>query len=624
MLIVDSISKSYGKQIVINNFSYEFPNKGLITLFGRSGCGKTTLLNIIAGTISFDEGRISYNGVSYKKNFLIKDIAYITQDASFIDFLTVKENLELSSTDNNLIISILKKINIFDKINDYPSTLSGGEKQRFSIARALLMKKSIILLDEPTSALDKESTYKVFDLLKELSKEILIICSSHDKNVLLYSDDIIDFSKLYKYKQTCSKKDTHISYSNKTAICEKKRKLYPYFNLWYRRNNNQRKTNIALVFIILLSVMAISLCDTPNNKYLNNIENTYHINQFKYTTTKVSDTVLEKISKDKSVKEITLSYAASVPISVDYETSTIIGDYNLTVDTLPYKYDAFPFVDNIIYGSYFTGENQVILSFEKAKEFGNPKDLIGKNINLQLYDKDCTLKVIGVFDRFNEFQRQYFKASGISINDSGNIFINSKLTSNYINNTDFFMYGQRTYIIYCNSFKDMCEVFSRYYISSENIRFTFADIDGSIKNLFDIMFYVIFPFVVMTIFITILFYYQSQKIVFAYNKHIFSEFIYLGYRINEIRNAIVLKNFLELTKRFIISTFVAIPIMIVINKINSIFCIVPFKIFSFNYILFIILYILVCIAGIIMAYYNLYVIKKSGWYNVLISNRDII
>lgn len=621
MIKMTGITKSYGNRILFNAFSYTFPKSGFVLLFGKSGCGKTTLLNILAGTVEYEDGSICYKNNTYKKVFSSSSTAYITQDASFINFLTVKENLELASTDDELIKKLLVKFNIIDKINNFPDTLSGGEKQRLSIIRALVMKKNVLLLDEPTSALDEANSINLFEIIKMVSKEILVVCSSHDKKALDYADNVIYFSNLESYKT-----NEQILESSTDEKCEmlSKRKLQPYFNLWYKRNSVHRKSSVVFLIILLISIMAISLCDTPRKKYEDNVEHTYHINQFKYITQTLDDKTLNHIRENKYVNEVVLSYAGSVPVEVNYETSQIISDYDLTADTLPFEKQSFPLVDKIKYGSYFTDKNQVILSFDKANRIGEPEELIGKTMTLELYNKKIDLKIIGIFDKFNEFEKQYFRASNITINESGNYFINSKLTEEFEKDENFFMYGKREYIVYCTSFQRMDEVYNNYHTENNKDSFVYADIDGSIKNLFEALFYIVFPFVAMIIIVTSLFYYQSQKITFAYSRSIFSEFMFLGYTGKDIKKCLVLGNLKDITKIFLIAMLLSIPLISLCNMLNSVLYIIPFQIFSFNVLLTAVLYSIVCVVSVSMALYNINVIRRSGWYNISIKQRDII
>lgn len=204
-------SKSGESFKALDNFSYSFLNRGLVGIYGDSGCGKTTLLNLIGGIDTLTSGDILIDNKSLTKfknkeldAYRNQEIGFIFQDDNLIDNLNVFENVSLALSlrkINNkrrkeLVSESLKEVGILDKEKKYPSELSGGEKQRVTIARALIKKPRIILADEPTGSLDKENSFEIMKILKELSKKYLVIVVSHDENLLNeFSDEIIKIAK---------------------------------------------------------------------------------------------------------------------------------------------------------------------------------------------------------------------------------------------------------------------------------------------------------------------------------------------------------------------------------------------------------------------------------------------
>lgn len=246
MLKIEGLVKKYSKRVILNSFNYEFYDTGFYILKGRSGSGKTTLLNIIANQIKYDEGNITYP--ESVKN-IYKDITYITQDSCLFNELTFEKNIELinelqsNSLNQELIDNILTKLNIESLKGSLVSTLSKGEKQRLSIAIALMNDSKIILADEITSALDKENKDIIINLLNELSKDRLVILSTHDDTIInSFNYRIIDFNNLkeYQYKPNALNKETrkdkkyHLNLSTRINISlnilhkQKLRKLYSY------------------------------------------------------------------------------------------------------------------------------------------------------------------------------------------------------------------------------------------------------------------------------------------------------------------------------------------------------------------------------------------------------------
>lgn len=168
---------------ILENINLNIEEHTISIILGSSGSGKTTLLNIIDGIESVTSGSIS------KKENL--KVGYVTQYANYIDELTVEQNLMLSIYNQKEKASIKDLCELFDCIyllRKKPSNLSGGEKQRINIVRALLMKPELIILDEPTASLDHDNKFKVVSFLQTIFDEgnITFIIVSHDQEVVDY------------------------------------------------------------------------------------------------------------------------------------------------------------------------------------------------------------------------------------------------------------------------------------------------------------------------------------------------------------------------------------------------------------------------------------------------------
>lgn len=198
MLTCNNISFEYNKA-----FKIEFPNINLeneshALIIGKSGCGKTTLLHLLAGLIKPKTGSIVLNNTNLNElkgtaldRFRGQEIGIVFQTPHFIDSLSVKENLFLAQTlagnkkDLKKIEELLTELDVLEKINAKTKELSQGQKQRVSIARALINSPELILADEPTSALDDENCTAVINLLKNQaakSKATLLVVT-HDNRL---------------------------------------------------------------------------------------------------------------------------------------------------------------------------------------------------------------------------------------------------------------------------------------------------------------------------------------------------------------------------------------------------------------------------------------------------------
>jgi len=203
---IKNLTASYKNQQIYDNVSVDFNQVGMTFIKGDSGCGKTTLLNILYGLKSF-EGEYIVEGEV--KEFIRNNISYIFQDFKVDPLLTVYENIVLQlqvkdiEVDESLINEFLKKFDMFNNKHKLTKVLSGGERQRLAIIRALVTKPSILLCDEPTGNLDEDTSLGIFDILKEISKEKLIIVVSHSEKLIdTYSDVTYEIQekKLIKIK----------------------------------------------------------------------------------------------------------------------------------------------------------------------------------------------------------------------------------------------------------------------------------------------------------------------------------------------------------------------------------------------------------------------------------------
>ena len=182
--------------------SFSFPDINLgkdenLLIIGSSGIGKTTLLHLLAGLLESNSGSINLYGQDISKltqhqidKFRGQNIGIVFQKPHFVNSLTVKENLQLAQylgnkKDQNRIVDILSSLDILDKENKKPKKLSQGEKQRASIAMAIVNSPKLILADEPTSSLDDENCDRVIKLLKKQASEFKaqLIVITHDNRL---------------------------------------------------------------------------------------------------------------------------------------------------------------------------------------------------------------------------------------------------------------------------------------------------------------------------------------------------------------------------------------------------------------------------------------------------------
>ncbi len=211
MLEVKNLKKIYKTKNdvvtdALDGVSIQFPEKGLVFLLGKSGSGKSTLLNVCGGLDAPTEGEIIVKGRS-SKDFTQSDfdsyrntfVGFIFQEYNILDEFTVEDNIALAlelqgkPKDKEAINKLLCDVDLEGFAKRKPNTLSGGQKQRIAIARALIKSPEIIMADEPTGALDSATGKQVFETLKKLSRDKLIVVVSHDRDFAEeYGDRIIE------------------------------------------------------------------------------------------------------------------------------------------------------------------------------------------------------------------------------------------------------------------------------------------------------------------------------------------------------------------------------------------------------------------------------------------------
>ena len=199
-----NVSFKYKQNIVLENISFIANPNQITVIIGKTGAGKTTILNLIMKRYKIEHGNILIDNLDiykYQQNTYNNNISVVNQN-TFIFNMSISDNLSLVNPNRKKQIDICKKVGIHDFIISLPkgyntilkenaTSISGGQKQLLSLARALLSETKIILLDEITSALDSNTTNQIIKLLKELKKNHTLLLITHNKEVMKIADKII-------------------------------------------------------------------------------------------------------------------------------------------------------------------------------------------------------------------------------------------------------------------------------------------------------------------------------------------------------------------------------------------------------------------------------------------------
>lgn len=274
MITIKNLTKKYGSRIILNNVNLSLPRNGLFLLYGSSGSGKTTLLNAIGGierdyhgSIEIKNTCISRLNDEQMRIFRIQNIGYVFQNFNLLNLETVYENIALPldsiSSQNKRIKrrrvgDIMNMLDIRQLSNKNINKLSGGEKQRVSIARAIINSPSILLCDEPTGALDEKNSLNVYQILKKLSSSILVIIASHDPSakkfanlILKIKDGVIDSEEIIHNEQV---------FESKKIIGNRFRKQKPEMPIKFHFHHAlQRMKSKKFRTLITNSILSLSL-----------------------------------------------------------------------------------------------------------------------------------------------------------------------------------------------------------------------------------------------------------------------------------------------------------------------------------------------------------------------------
>ena len=516
MLELKNICKSYNKdgnhQVVLKNINLKLPSCGIISIVGKSGSGKTTLLNIIGSLDKSDFGEILVDNKNIRNftedeldSYRNKYIGFIFQSYNLIEHRTVIDNVKLKlvlsmqdeSKANLLAEDSLKKVGLYDYKDKLPCNLSGGEKQRVAISRVIASDSKIILCDEPTGALDNKTGIEILNILKELSKDRLIIMVTHNEELARkYSSRIITMQDGEIVKDTLNKEvvDTNIE----LKLSKVKLDIKTLFKIALDNLKIKKRRNILLALTASIGIIGISIILSISNgfndsldDYKKYISNKIPVLIYPYRNNKeikkYIDSKTIKINNEENINYINknfISYYKNINkeyisysrynyfiklnliqnngnyIEVDNSifktmpTNNIRDNYDIIEGRLPSKYNELLLEIN--------NDNNISKDISRAlniKENESLEDILGKNIKLVLnndyyYKEDNNINIRKIdSDLYNNSNNISLKIVGIikvkkdkleEINSSNNIYYKDSLIDYIVNkNKDSFIVNEQ-------------------------------------------------------------------------------------------------------------------------------------------------------------------------------------
>ncbi|MBR3489955.1 MAG: ATP-binding cassette domain-containing protein [Bacilli bacterium] len=443
MIELKNICKSYHSngiyEVALKNINLDLSSKGLISVVGKSGSGKTTLLNIIGSLDNSDFGELIVDGKNIREfsdneldSYRNKYVSFIFQNYNLIDHMSVIDNIKLKMTisydDENRVIyeaeEALKKVGLYKYKNKLPMYLSGGEKQRIAIARAISSDSKIILCDEPTGALDHKTGIEILNILKELSKEKLVIMVTHNIELAKkYSNRIITMEDGEIISDTGNKKIDDIIEDFK--IPKIKMDIKTIIKIAYSNLKLKKKRNILLALTASIGIVGISIILSISNGFNDSLDE-YE----KYISNKVP-VIISAYKQEKSNKK----YSESKIININkdensnYINKTFINYFNNInkeyVSSIKYNYLVKL---NIINKDYYELDNSIFKTM--PNNIKENYDLVEGRLPSR-YD-ELLLEI----NTDNSFSSDISKSLNLKNNDALDTIINKEIK--LVLNNDFY------------------------------------------------------------------------------------------------------------------------------------------------------------------------------------------
>lgn len=575
-----NISKKFtnksSEKVVLNSVSLDLDNAGLIYIVGESGSGKTTLLNIISlndsqydGYITINKTEITFENDKNISSIKRANISYIKQEDNFIDTLTIYENFELSLSLQNKKINDIKLKEILNKVNipynfleKYSDELSGGEKQKLSIVRAILLDHEIIVADEPTASLDQETKSEIMTIFKDLSKDKVIVIATHDLDIVdKYKGNVYeikDGSLAKKVEMNKSKvikfKDNAIENYEDKYLIKNFRKMFLSMPI--------RKILVILIASILVSIISHSLLLINVNSYksITKLIENEEIEEFyisKENGKPINDYDFKKVSDSFKNNNFYMLYNESIWFEdhlyeFEYNEQYTYYKYSVFSNSTSFSEKLFDETNmKLLAGRYpeisnIEGLHEVLISefhFEYFQKFGyvnndiveeikSYEDLINKVIYVN-YEKELIIK--GVYSNKEKLARfEYLKNSNKEPDYFTKGFTN-ELSTSLIVHDSYYDGNEEPITIFTpvnrNSKTEIKDFLTQYFFKNENYKLTnreimFYSFSGS-------RFIETIKFILLSVFLIVvssMLLYSQYVLIFNINKLNIGNILSLGYK----------------------------------------------------------------------------------------------
>lgn len=509
MLELKNVSKIYNdSKVALQNINLKLADTGFVLINGKSGSGKTTLLNLIGNIILPSKGEVIYNNknISDIKKYTYKYINYIFQDYNLFSSLNVLENIRFLNKNANK--ELIKNFQIEDILDKKVNEISGGEARRVAVIRSIINNSKIILCDEPTASLDLDNEKKILELLKEKSKNSLVIVVSHHLDVIKpYADRIITLENGNVIEDNIISNEEKLINQDKLV---KKRKSLIYLTFKRIKENKSMfiLNTLILMFLFFLYILSLSFKNIDFNKMEIDLMKD---NNFHKLYSEVSNEHFNKVYEVYNDTDFMSFSVGSGEYNIYYK-----NDFNNVRYT---EYD-----DNYdinLLGNKPINKNELVINeylFECFNKFGienkdkiyiypkNIEDVIGLEIliNNEIY------KITGVLkEDLNRYSSLKNLTNPQGMEKLVNIFEDDIIRSNFVYvNKSFFNdkdINLISYFFYSNDYKELLTIKNNYRNIESSVTSVMEEnynILNTLKLISKYSFYIIIVILIINLLIT--------------------------------------------------------------------------------------------------------------------------
>lgn len=472
------INKTYTvneeKETVLQSLFFGFERGLKTSIIGSSGCGKTTILNIIGGVETSFEGEVYYNNqpITDFDKFRRENISYIFQDLNLVKHLTLVENIKIGLTNDvenktDRALELLKRVGLEDHSNKRPLQLSGGEKQRVAIARALARDTDILLCDEPTGSLDKKMKFEIMDLIMSVFEDKTVIFVTHDMDIASkYSNQVLGIEN----GKLVVKEQKPVELKSVTPVIQPNEKIEKTFenryisNLLFNKFSliNSSYLIIVIAAIFMFGIGAIKGVEREVDDYMIDMYKTDlflignpgfsydgmedNMEEFNSNYREDMDGFIVGILFDTQFDEVESDHAYFLNILQDsvkdnLESDLVAGRYPENTDELLYSIGSARVMIYDYYVQSLVDEEEINDLFDRVEGYSNQElfdelktiEISYKNTyrfnEERLYNEDLT--VVGIIDDFSYISLDVHSRENVERWNHYGINVNQYLTIEY-------------------------------------------------------------------------------------------------------------------------------------------------------------------------------------------------